>query len=214
MVQPITLEVEARQQNGTAGARMVRGRGFVPAVIYGGSKEPAHVALDERDVVRQLTTTNFFSQLYELKVGNDTTKVLPRDVQFHPVSERPLHVDFMRVTDKTRLHVHVAVHVTGEENCKGLQHGGIVNLVRHTVDIICLAGNIPQDIKVDLSGLEIGDSVHINDIKLPEGAKPAIQDRDFTILTIVAPKVQEEEAAAPEGEAEAGEAKAEGDAAE
>ncbi|WP_022729465.1 50S ribosomal protein L25/general stress protein Ctc [Fodinicurvata sediminis] len=213
-----TLKAEKRERAGKGGARAARRAGLVPAVIYGDKKDPVTITLEERDIVRELFTPGFFTHLFDIKIGNKKEQVLARDVQLHPVKELPLHVDFLRVSAKSRVNVEVPVHFINDEECKGIKVGGVLNVVRHTVELDCNAGNIPEYIEIDLIGYDVGDSIHISEVALPDDVAPTISDRDFTIATIAAPSAlkgadeeEEEGEEGEEGEAEEGEA-AEGSA--
>ncbi len=220
------IAAELRDRAGKGAARAIRRTGRVPAVIYGDKKDPVMISLEPRELDRYLQRAGFFSTLFNIEVDKAKHQVLPRDVQFHPVSDRPLHVDFLRVSARTRINVDVAVEFVHEEESDGLKRGGVINVVRHDIELNCSAGNIPSVIVISLAGLDIGDSVHISDINLPDGVEPTITDRDFTIATIAAPTlmVEEEEEdeggeegeEGEEGEGEEGEGEegAEGEAAE
>jgi len=218
MAEFTTLPAEPRERAGKGPARAVRRAGRVPGVIYGARKDPLMVSMDPRDLERELKTGAFLATVYDLTVNGGTERVLPRDVQFDPVSDRALHVDFLRVSSTTRVTVEIPVHFLNEEQSPGLERGGLLNVVRHEIEFHCRADAIPHSIDIDLTGLDIGDSVHISSVSLPEGVVPTITDRDFTIATIAAPTVVQEEAAeeeeaeeAAEGEeAEAAEGEAEG----
>jgi large subunit ribosomal protein L25 len=171
----------------------------VPAVLYGAKQETVAVSIDARELGREYGQGGFFSRLYNLTMGGDKIQVLPREVQRHPVSDALVHVDFLRLTGDSTIHVDVAVTFVNDEDSPGLKRGGVLNVVRRVVELICRADAIPEQLEVDLDGLNIGDSVHISAIDLPEGARPAIADRDFTIATIAAPTVMVEEETA-EGE--------------
>ena len=222
MSDTIALPAEPRERVGKGAARAVRRAGRVPAVIYGDRKDPLTISLDPRDVDRELHRPGFFATLYDVEVGGKKHRVLPRDVQLDPVSDRTVHVDFLRVAQDTEVTVNVPVNFVNEEESPGLKRGGVLNIVRHEIEFTCRADAIPQQIELDLTGLEIGDSVHISMVKLPDGVTPTITDRDFTIATVAAPsavkaEAAEEQAAAEgeEGEAPAGEeAAAEGESEE
>ena len=199
MSEIVTLEAEVRDRAGKGAARATRRAGRIPAVIYGDKKEPVMISLDPKEFGRQLNRGGFFSHLFDISVDGVKHRALPRDVQLHPVTDAPLHVDFVRVTASTKTHVNVPVQFENQAASPGLKRGGVLNIVRHDIELIVAAGNIPEQIVVDLTGLDIGDSVHISAIKLPEGAQSAIADRDFTVATIAAPTVRSEEAAAAEG---------------
>jgi large subunit ribosomal protein L25 len=206
MVEMITFAAEARDGGGKGPARALRRQGRVPAVIYGESKDQEMVSLEARALRRQLGNPRFFSTLCVLEVGGATVRVLPSDVQLHPVTDHPLHADFVRVSAGTTVEVEVRVVFVNEDLSPGLKRGGVLNIVRREVELVCPADAIPAEITIDLQTFDIGDSVHISHIALPEGVRPTITDRDFTIATISAPTVAVEEA---EGEAEEAEAAAE-----
>ena len=196
-----TLVAEAKDRAGKGAARAARRAGRVPAVIYGAKKTPVMISLEPRDLDREISGGGFFATLYDVQVADKTERVLARDLQLHPVSDRPLHVDFLRVSASTEVTVQVPCSFNNEEESPGLKRGGVLNIVRHELELVCRADAIPQQIDVDLTGLEIGDSVHISEVSLPDGVQPTITDRDFTIASIAAPSVIAEEAAeAEEGE--------------
>lgn len=201
----VELPAQARERAGKGPARAARRTGRVPGVIYGAKKNPNMISVEERLLIKLLHQGGFFSTLFDVKVDGKAERVLARDVQFDPVSDKPVHIDFLRVSATTSVHVEVAVHFINEDQCPGIKGGGVLNVVRHEVELTCRADAIPAHIEVDLAGLDIGDGVHISMVKLPEGVHPTITDRDFTIATIAAPTVVREETAAEqttEGEAE------------
>jgi large subunit ribosomal protein L25 len=201
MVDTETFAAELRDRAGKGAARAARRAGRVPAVIYGAKKDPVMITVAPRELDRLLNRAGFYGTLFDIDVDGTKHQVLARDVQFHPVSDQPLHVDFLRVTERTRINVDVQVDFIDEEESVGLTRGGVLNIVRRDVELSCLAGNIPSSIVISLAGLDIGDSVHISGIDLPEGVTPTISDRDFTIATIAAPTiVVEEEEEGEEGE--------------
>jgi large subunit ribosomal protein L25 len=187
MSETLHLSAETRDRAGKGASRALRREGRTPAVIYGGNQDPVAIHVEEKELRRQLGTGHFFNSIVELTVGGKTVRTLPKDVAFHPVSERPLHADFFRVADNAKVEVLVPVVFINEAKSPGLKKGGVLNIVRHELDLICDADNIPDDIAVDVSGVDIGDSVHISSVTLPTGSASAITDRDFTIATIVAP---------------------------
>lgn len=201
MSEIVVLEAEVRDRAGKGAARATRRAGRIPAVLYGDKKEPVMLSLDPKLFGRQLNRPGFFSHLFDLNIDGTKHRALPRDVQLHPVTDEPLHVDFVRVTAHTKTHVNVPVHFENHAASPGLKRGGVLNVVRHDIELVVAADSIPERIDVDLTGLDIGDSVHISAIKLPAGAHPAIADRDFTIATIAAPTVKSAEETAEEGEA-------------
>ncbi len=203
MTKIASFAAEARQQAGKGPARALRRDGRVPAVIYGEEKEPEAISLDARDLSRELHQPGFFRRLYDVAIDGSKQRVLPREVQRHPVTSVPLHVDFLRIGAGVRIAVAVAVTFENEELSPGLKRGGVLNVVRHEIELSCPADAIPDALRLDLTGLEIGDGVHISQVPLPPGVTPTITDRDFTIATIAAPTVVREEAAAAAAEAEA-----------
>ena len=218
MAEATTIAAEVRERVGKGAARATRRAGRVPAVIYGTSMEPTSISLDPVELRHHLARTGFFSQVFEVSVNGQTHRVLARDVQHDPVTDRPIHVDFLRFGTDTRLSVEVEVMFENEQASPGIKRGAVLNVVRHTIELTCPADSIPPFLSVDLTGLDIGDSVHISAVELPEGVSPTITDRDFTIATIAAPTlmpVEEEEEEAEEvegGEAEeAAEDEAEGE---
>ena len=204
-----TLSAEPKERAGKGAARATRRAGRVPAVIYGAKKPPVMVTLEPRDVTREINKAGFFATLFDIEVGGGKERVLPRDLQLHPVTDRALHIDFLRVSASTKVTVNVPCSFVNDEEAPGLKRGGVLNVVRYEIELACRADAIPQEIEVDLTGLDIGDGVHISMISLPEGVEPTITDRDFTIATIAAPTltVEEEDEAAEgeEGEAPVGE---------
>ncbi len=200
---------EARERAGKGAARALRRDGRVPAVIYGNKIEPVLISLDPIRLHQELHKPGFFGRVFEVRVGKNRHRVLARDVQFDPVSDRPLHVDFMRFSADTRIQVEVAVNFLNEEDAPGIKRGGVLNVVRREIEMICSPESIPESIIVDLAGLEIGDSVHVSDVDIPDDVELAIADRDFTIATIAAPTAVKDEAAeAAEAEAAEGEEEA------
>lgn len=205
----LAIAAERKERAGKGAARASRRAGRVPGVIYGSKKDPAMITLDPRDVAKALNTGSFFSTLYDISIGSDKERVLARDIQFHPVTDRAIHIDFLRVSAATAVTVDIPVAFLNEEESPGLKRGGLLNIVRHTIEMACRADAIPQQIEIDLTGRDIGDSIHISMITLPDGVQPTIADRDFTIATIAAPTVVQDEAAEAAAEAEAAEEGAE-----
>jgi large subunit ribosomal protein L25 len=202
MSEQLTLPAEARDRAGKGASRALRRDGRVPAVVYGEKKEPLSIHVEEKLLTKMLHTGHFMNSIVMVDVGGKPTRTLPKAVDFHPVSSRPIHVDFLRVGEHSKVTVAVPVRFDNEEASPGLKRGGVLNVVQHELELVCDAAHIPEEIHIPLDGLDIGDSIHISDVKLPEGTKAAIDDRDFTVATIVAPsamKAEEEETAA-EGE--------------
>ena len=224
MSEQLTLPAEARERAGKGASRALRRDGRVPAVIYGDKKEPMAIHVEEKLLARMLSTGHFMNTVVMVDAGGTPHRTLPKDVQFHPVSSRPIHVDFLRIGEHSQLTVAIPVRFDDEEESPGIKRGGVLNIVQHELELVCDAANIPDEIHISLAGLDIGDSIHISEVKLPEGTKAAIDDRDFTVATIVAPsamKAEEADAAAAaadevpttdeeDGEGEAG-AEGEGD---
>lgn len=187
MTQVIALAAELRARAGKGTARQTRRDGRVPAVIYGGKQAPLTISLNERSFVRILHQPGFFTHLFDVTVDGVTHRVLPRDVQFHPVSDAPLHVDFLRVSSETRITVNVPVEFTNQDKSPGLKRGGVLNIVRHEVEVTCSADDIPEHLTISCEGFDVGASIHISAVAMPAGVQPTISDRDFTVATIVAP---------------------------
>ncbi|HTM95491.1 MAG TPA: 50S ribosomal protein L25/general stress protein Ctc [Croceibacterium sp.] len=201
MSDALTLPAEGRDRAGKGASRALRREGRVPAVIYGGKEEPTPIHVEERLLARHLGTGHFMNSIVMIEHGGKTIRTLPKDVTFHPVNDRPLHVDFLRLTKDAKVDVNVPVVFINEEASPGLKKGGVLNVVRHELELVCEADKIPGEIGIDVTGLEVGDSIHISNLKLPEGSVSAITDRDFTIATIVAPSAlrsETEEAAGAE----------------
>lgn len=201
MSEQLTLPAEARRRAGKGASRALRREGRVPAVIYGEKKEALSVHVEEKLLAKMLSTGHFMNSVVMVEVGGKPNRTLPKDVQFHPVTSRPIHVDFVRIGEHAQVTVNIPVRFVDDEEAPGIKRGGVLNVVRHELEMVCDAAKIPNEIVISLAGLEIGDAVHISNVTLPEGAKPTIDDRDFTVATVVAPSAMkaeaEEEAAAP-----------------
>ena len=205
MSETLTLSAEVRERAGKGASRDLRRQGRVPAVIYGNKEEPQGIHVEERELMKLLNTGFFTNSV----VMVNSVRTLPKDVQFHPVTDRPLHVDFLRIGEHATVTVGVPVRFENEEASPGLKRGGVLNVVRHELELVCDAASIPDDVVIDLKGFEIGESIHISQVKLPSGTSSAITDRDFTIATIVAPSglksaEGDNETPAAEGEASEG----------
>jgi large subunit ribosomal protein L25 len=196
MPEIITLSAEPRARGGTGAARAMRRAGRVPGIIYGDNKEPVPISLEPRELSRALANRGFFATLVDVKVDGTVHRTLPRDVQVHPATDAPMHVDFMRVGSHSRVTVTVPVVFVNPEMSPGIRRGGILNIVRHGIELSCPVDNIPDQLVVELNGLEIGDSIHISRVIVPEGCNPTITERDFTIASIAASSAVREEAAA------------------
>ena len=195
MSEQLTLSAETRERAGKGASRALRDQGRVPAVVYGEKQEPLSIHLEEKALVRVLGTGHFMNSVVMIDAGASPVRTLPKDVQFHPVTDRPLHVDFLRISEHSKVHVNVPIRFVGEENSRGLKRGGVLNAVRHDLELVCDAAEIPEEIEISLAGMDIGDSLHISAVTLPKGTTSAITDRDFTIATIVAPSGVKSEAA-------------------
>lgn len=206
-----TIAAERREKTGKGPARAARRANLVPAIIYGGQEEPAMVAIERAILDMEIRKPAFFGTIVDIKVNGESIRVLPRELQLHPVTENALHLDLLRVTERTRISVNVPVVFENEDASPGLSRGGVLNVVRYEIEVVCQAGNIPAQIVADVGGLDIGDSLHISMIDLPAGVQPAEQDRDFTIAAVATPTVMSEEEEEEEGEGEEDEM-AEGDA--
>jgi large subunit ribosomal protein L25 len=191
------LQAVARDRVGKGAARDVRRQGRVPAVVYGAGAPAEPIALDFNQTKQLIFAGHFLTTIFEIDVDGRKTRAIPRDYQLDPVKDFPVHVDFLRLAEGQRLKVEVPVHFVNQEASPGLKRGGTLNIVRHTVELDVPAEAIPEFLDADLTGFDIGDSLHISAIALPEGTKPTIADRDFTVATIVAPSGLKEEAAAP-----------------
>ncbi|QWW66643.1 50S ribosomal protein L25/general stress protein Ctc [Rhizobium sp. WYJ-E13] len=196
------LKAEARERVGKGSARELRRNGFIPAVIYGDKQAPISIAISTNEVTKRIHAGGFMTTVATIDVDGKKYKVLPKDYQLDPVRDFTMHVDFLRVSGNTQVTVEIPVHFVNEEKSPGLKVGGVLNIVRHEVEVHCPADAIPEFFTVDLSGHKIGDSIHISEVTLPKGVTPVITDRDFTIATIIAPAAGVDESAA-EGEAEA-----------
>ena len=204
MSEQLTLSAETRERAGKGASRAVRREGRVPAVIYGNKEEPLAIHVEEKVLMKMLHTGHFMNSVVMVDVGGKATRTLPKDVQFHPVTDRPLHVDFLRISEHAQVTVAVPIRFVDEEESRGLKRGGVLNTVRHELELTCDASEMPDEVVISLAGLDIGDSLHISAVTLPKGSASAITDRDFTIATIVAPSGVKSEAAEAAA-AEAGE---------
>ncbi|MCF3945730.1 50S ribosomal protein L25/general stress protein Ctc [Acidiphilium sp. AL] len=192
-----TITAEDRARAGKGVARATRRDGKVPAVIYGAKQEPSLIALDPRIVLRELKRGGWRSRLYEIDTGKTKTRALMRDVQFHPVTDRPEHVDFQRLAAGEKVRVAVQVTFLNEAISVGLKRGGMLNVVRHAVEVLCDPDSIPDHFEADLGPLDINDNIRWHDLKGTEGARPTIIDRDFVVATVAAPTVIAETAPEP-----------------
>ena len=179
----IILNVDVREGVGTGGARAVRRAGGVPGILYGGDKAPVAISVNEKDFRKSLYTGKLLGHLVTLKYGDETQPVIAKDVQFDPVSDRPVHFDLMRVDENATIKIEVQIHFINEDQCKAFRQGGSLEIVRHAVEVSVRADRIPEELVVDLMNHKMGDTIRISDIDL-QGAEPTITDRDFVIATI------------------------------
>ncbi len=210
----VVIAAVAKPNSGKGAARELRRNGFIPAVIYNKGADSQSIAINGKDLAASLRIGHFFTHNHELNLDGKTVKVLARDIQRDPVTDLPLHVDFIPYNPKSVIHVNVSVRVEGEEASPGIKIGGVLQLVESQIEVICRADSIPEEIVVSVAGLEIGESVHLSTVKLPEGVKPAVTDRDLTIVSVVSTRTSNTaadeaadtataEAAAAEGEKKA-----------
>ena len=205
MADLITLRAETREKGGKGPARAARRAGRVPGIIYGDNAPPILISVDPRELAHESTKEGFFARLVSLDLHGTTLRAIPREVQLDPASDRAIHVDFMRVGAGSLITVAVPVHFTEQAKSPGLRRGGILNVVRHAIDLRCPVDAIPDSLTVSLDGLDIGDSIHISAVILPPGTRPTISGRNFTVASIAAPTaVREEQAAAVAAAAAAG----------
>ncbi|RNJ62949.1 MAG: 50S ribosomal protein L25/general stress protein Ctc [Porphyrobacter sp. IPPAS B-1204] len=187
MSEALNLPAEARERAGKGASRAIRREGRTPAVIYGGKEEPTMIHVEQKELVRLLNTGHFMNSIVNIEIGGKTIRTLPKDVAFHPVTDRPLHVDFLRMTGDSMVEVQVPVVFVNEDASPGLKKGGVLNIVRHELELLCPNADIPDEIEIDVTGKDVGDAIHISEVTLPKGLKSVITDRDFTIATLVAP---------------------------
>jgi large subunit ribosomal protein L25 len=202
MSEQLTLPAEARDRAGKGASRALRRDGRVPAVVYGEKTQPLSIHVEEKLLSRMLHSGHFMNSVVMIDFEGKPHRTLPKAVDFHPVTSRPIHVDFLRIGEHTKVTVAVPVRFDNEDDSPGLKRGGVLNVVQHELELVCDAASIPNEIHISLAGLDIGDSIHIGQVGLPDGVTPANTDEDFTVATIVAPSAMkaEEEEAAPAGE--------------
>ncbi len=187
MSDQLTLSAETRERAGKGASRELRRSGRVPAVIYGNKETPEMIHVERRSLNKLLGTGHFMNSIVMIDMGGKQLRTLPKDVAFDPVTDEAIHVDFLRLAANSKVEVEVPVHFTNEDASPGLKRGGVLNVVRHELELVCDADKIPDEIEIDVTGYDVGDAIHISAVKLPEGSESAITDRDFTIATIVAP---------------------------
>lgn len=211
MTQVVTLAAEMRERVGKGTSHALRRQNRVPAVIYGNKQPPAAISIDLNIANRYVHKTSFLTHLFDVELGGKKIRVLPRDVQFDPVSDQPLHIDFLRVAAETRVRVAVPVSFINAEKSPGIKRGGTLNVVHHEIEVLCAPDRIPEKFEVSLEGFQIGDAVHMSSIKLPEGVKPTSAEKDFAIASIAVPsgiRAEAEAAAAASAAATASDAAA------
>ncbi len=194
-----SIPVKGRDRAGKGAARATRREGLVPGVIYGGGQSPVLLAVDPRDIMSEMHKTGFWTRMFDLELG-DKHRVMVQDVQFHPVTDQPIHVDFLRIGKDTEVTAPVPVIFLNEDKCPGLKRGGVLNVVRHEIEVHAKPADLPDHFEVDLISADVGDSIHVSVVKIPDAVKLTITDRDFTICTIAAPSGLKAEAAEGEGE--------------
>jgi len=202
MAETTTLRAEPRDRAGKGAARAARRSGRVPGVLYGEGKPATMITLDPRELAKEVTRPGFFARLLNVQLDGTTHRTLPRDVQLDPVSDAPIHVDFLRVSAGTKITVAVPVKFIGQETSPGIRRGGMLNIVRHEIDLVCPVETIPDMLTIDLAGTDIGDSIHISHVKLPDNVRPTIE-RDFTVASIAAPSAVRAEALEAQAAAQA-----------
>jgi large subunit ribosomal protein L25 len=205
----LKLEASERKINSKGDLKKLRIEGLLPGILYGDKEKNLPLSVKKISIKKLLESSNFMSSVIEIDINGSKHKVLPKDINFHPLSNEPIHIDFQKIKAGTKVTVNIPVKFINNESCPGLKMGGVLNIVRRKIELRCAAENIPSEIIVDLANREMNESIHISAVKLPEGAKPIISDRDFTIATIAAPTVvKEPEPAAAGTEAAAGDAAA------
>ncbi len=195
MAQAIALKAEERQGTGTGVARALRREGKIPGIIYGGKNEPQPITVDLKAVSTEIQKPGFFSRVYTIEMDKAKIQVIARDIQFHPVTDIALHVDFQRVDKDSKINVSVPVEYINEDKAPGLKVGGMLNIIIHNLEIVCPADSIPGKISINLAGMNINQSLHLDAVKLPKGVKAAHPARDYTLVTIVPPAGEEKEKA-------------------
>ena len=183
----LNLSAETRERAGKGASRAMRREGRVPAVIYGNKQEPLSIHVEEKLLMKMLNTGHFMNSVVMIDAGGQSLRTLPKDVQFHPVTDRPLHVDFLRIGEHTKVHVNVPVVFTDEEASPGIKRGAVLNIVQHELELVVDAAEIPEQIEISLAGLDVGATIHLSGVTLPAGAEAASTDSELTIATIVAP---------------------------
>lgn len=201
MSQEKIIEAQERVRGGTGAARAVRREGMIPGIVYGEKKSPEMISVDLKTIMTEAQHANFFSKLYTLKVGSNSQRVIAKDLQVHAVTETPMHIDFQRIGKDSKVHIFVPVHFVNEDKAPAIKLGGALNIIIHNLEMYCPADSIPEQIEVDLTGLEMHQSITLDAVKLPKGAKLANAERDHVIASVVAPSGMEEKASSEEASA-------------
>ena len=183
------LEIQAEKRENSNNTKLMRKNGKIPAIVYGEKKDPLLITVDNKLIRKQIETPGFFSKQFSINIEGEKYRVLPKDLQLHPVKETILHLDFLRIGENTKVTVSIPVKFVNENECPGLKQGGVINIVRHEIEVRSPVSKIPQTFNVNLEGLNIGDSIHVSSIKIDEEVKPVVSERDFTIATIAPPTV-------------------------
>ena len=186
------LKATKRESKTSGDLNNLRSKGFIPAILYGGNNPSLKITIEEKLLNKVLGSDSFLSTVIDLNIDGQTEKVIPRDISYNVISDKPIHIDFMRITKGSKIILQIPVIFKNNKDCPGLKSGGVLNIVRRKVELSCSAENIPENIIVDLANLEIGASIKISSVKLPENAKPTITDRDFVVATIAAPTIVKE----------------------
>jgi len=210
MSKETSIDAEIRSGAGKSSVKKVISAGKIPSVIYGLGEDPINISLDKILVQKEINAGGFLTRIFSLNIDGKKNLAIPREVQFHPLSDQPIHVDFLRLAPDSKITLDIPTRFINEETSPGLKRGGVLNVNRRTVQLSCPASNIPEEIVFDLDGLEIGDTIRISSITLPDGVVPLITDRDFTVASVAAPTVVKEPEAPVEGEGE-GEGEDEGE---
>ena len=184
-----SLSVESREISGKGSARAIRREGKIPGIIYGDDQKPVLISMDPKDLLAEINKPGFSSKIFEISINDKKYRTMAQDVQIHNINNKPIHVDFRKISKTTIVNVNIEVRFTNNEDSPGLKKGGVLNTVRHEIEVKSKPDDLPSSIEVDLTGTEIGDSIHISSVKLPNGVSPKITDRDFTICTIAPPTV-------------------------
>lgn len=187
------INVQARSRTGTGGARATRQDGLIPGILYGNNQSPLALAIDPKALQKEVNHIGFFSKIFDITLDGETHKVIARDLQLHPVSDKILHIDFMRVSKDRKIHVTVPVTFINEDKAPGFKKGGTINILRHELELMCAFDAIPSTITINLENFDINQSIHLEDIQLPEGVKPVLHGHESTIVTMLAPTSEKEE---------------------